>query len=141
MRVIPRSGRRPTGVFGEASLMPCGCTATGPAAASRPPFARAPREAHDADRDRRAPAVEIAIAVTLVAAEDQDVTGSELPAFAGGGQLDAPALAGQVLARAGGVRDTGQGGSGRQLHARHLEARNRLRQQRPEPHALAATLG
>ncbi len=94
-------------------------------------------EADHADRDGGARRVEVPIAVALVAAEDEGVAGAELPALARGHELDPPGLAGQVLARPGRVRDSGEVTARRELHARDLEAGDRLRQERAEPRALA----
>src|SRR5439155_12815684 len=81
----------------------------------------ADREADHADRDRRPAQVEVAVAVALVATEHQRVAGRELPALARCDQLDASALAGQVLAGAGRVRDAAKLATGHELHARDLE--------------------
>lgn len=94
-------------------------------------------EAYDRDRDRGTPGIEVAIRVPLVAAEYEDVAGFQGPPFACRYQFHAPALAGQVFARARRVGHADHPAARLELHARDFQARDGLGQQRPKPCALA----
>lgn len=71
----------------------------------------------------------ISVAVLLVTAEHDDVARTEDEPLAADPQFDLAALAGEVLARAGRVRDTGHRGANRQVHPLDFEARDGLRQE------------
>ena len=93
------------------------------------PRARRPRPARTTRVTRRSGGARVAVAVFLVAAEDDHVAWPQHEDRTAGAELDLSALAGEVLARAGGVRDTAHRGARRQLHPFDLEPRDRLGQE------------